>query len=48
LDSKLNWKTYIQKKREQLKLRFREMHWMLRAKSHLSLTKIKGCSTLWC
>ena len=38
LDHKLNWKTHIQKKREQLKLRFRELHWMLRAKSHLSLT----------
>ena len=26
LDSKLNWRTHIQKKREQLKLRFREMY----------------------
>lgn len=38
LDSKLNWRTHIQKKREQLKLRFRAMYWMLRAKSHLSLS----------
>ena len=39
LDSKLNWKNHIQKKREQLKRRFFEMHWMLRAKSRSSLTK---------
>ena len=37
LDSKLNWRTHISKKRVELKLRFRALHWMLRAKSKLSL-----------
>lgn len=38
LDSKLNRTTHIQKKKEQLKLRFQEMRLILRAKSHISLT----------
>lgn len=37
LDSKLNWKTHIMKKREQLQIRFRTLFWMLRAKSRLSI-----------
>ena len=37
LDDKLNWRSHISKKREELKLQFRALHWMLRAKSQLSL-----------
>ena len=37
LDSKLTWKIHIQKKRDQLKLRLRQMFWMLRSRSHISI-----------
>ena len=37
IDSSLNWKIHIEKKREELKLRFRSLFWLIRARSKLSL-----------
>lgn len=38
LDSKLNWRTHILKKREELKIRFRDLFWMFQASNKLSLS----------
>ena len=37
IDNSLNWKIHIEKKREELKLRFRSLFWLIRARSKLSL-----------
>lgn len=37
LDSRLTWQKHIASKREALKIRFRELYWLLHARNHLSL-----------
>lgn len=37
IDSRLNWRVHISKKRDELKLRFRSLFWLLRARNKLSL-----------
>lgn len=36
MDSKLTWKYHIQKKRNQIKEKYRQLHWLLRKDSKLS------------
>lgn len=45
VDHKLLWKTHLQRKREELNLRFRSMYCLLRVKNHVIEPK-KDCSTL--
>ena len=37
LDRKLIWKTHLQKKKEELNLRYRTMYWLFRARNKLTL-----------
>jgi hypothetical protein len=37
LDQKLNWKEHVVRKRKQLKLRVKELYWLIGRKSTLSL-----------
>jgi len=37
LDEKLIWRTHIEKKREEVKLRFRSLYWLLHSRNKLSL-----------
>lgn len=37
LDSKLRWKAHVKKKREELGLKYRKMHWLIGRKSELSI-----------
>ncbi|KAF6198264.1 hypothetical protein GE061_008011 [Apolygus lucorum] len=37
LDSKLNWNNHIEKKKQELKTKFRRMYWLMGRNSHLSL-----------
>ena len=37
LDTKLNWRVHIAKKRKQLELRYRELYWLLGRTSPLSI-----------
>jgi hypothetical protein len=36
LDAKLRWKVHVKKKREELGLNYKHMHWLMRRKSGLS------------
>jgi hypothetical protein len=37
LDTKLNWREHITKKRKQINLRYKELYWLLGRPSHLSV-----------
>ena len=37
LDTKLNWREHITKKRKQMDLRYKELYWLLGRSSHLSI-----------
>jgi hypothetical protein len=43
MDGKLNWRDYIEKKRTQIDLKFKQLYWLLGRKSPLSLeNKVLG------